>query len=149
MKYLSILYYLIAVVLLVYIMSGALPFLKNLLPGIKGIQIALPVLLILLTHFSPHEIIRSFRLSGKKQQGEKDEYKNAVHFFHTAQYLFLTVMGIGVIVLIIWFLGSGPNSRHIAHPVNIMVTFLFFPLVFILFLCIPFKSAVKKKMNEL
>lgn len=149
MKYLSNVYYLIAVALLVYIMSGALPFLKNLLPGVKGVQIVLPILFVLLTHYTPREIISAFRLAGKKSRGEKNEYKNAVQFFQTAQYLFLTVMGIGVIVLIVWFLGSGPNSRHIAHPVNIMITFLFFPLVFVMFFCIPFRSAVKKKMNEL
>lgn len=150
MRKTTIIYFVIAIVLLFYFMSLALPFLKNLLPGLKLFYVIFPVLLILLTHYSPMEIFRAFKLAGRKSQGSKAEYKNAYLFFKTMQQLFIVLMLIGVPVLTVWLL-AGPQSTppQIAHIIAIIVGTFFFPLLFILFLCLPYKSALEKKLNEL
>ena len=148
MKITSIIYYIIAVILLVYFASLALPFLKNLLPGMKLIYSLFPVMFILMTHFTPREIIKAFRLAGSKSQGSKTEYQNAFLFFKTAQQLFVVIMLLGIMILVIWSLASGPSNRQIAHPMAIIFGVFIYPLLFMLFICLPYRSALQKKLND-
>lgn len=150
MRITTIIYYLIALALLIYFMSLALPFLENLIPGIKLVYVIFPAAFILLTHYSPAEIVRAFKLAGRKSQGNKSDYKNAYLFFKTMQQLFIVIMLIGIPVLTIWSL-AGPQTTppQIAHIIAIIVGAFLYPLLFILFLCLPFKSALEKKLNEL
>jgi hypothetical protein len=150
MKRTSLIYYLISVILLLFLMSLALPFLRNLVPGLKLFYTLFPVLLILLTHFRPAEIIKAFRLAGRKSQGIKSELENGYLFFQTMQQLFVVLMIIGLPILAIWLL-AGPQTTppQIAQIVAILIGAFVYPLLFILFLCLPFKSALRKKLNEL
>lgn len=150
MKLITILYYVMAIVLLIFVMSLALPFLKNLLPGMKLIYSIFPVIFILLTHYSPKEIFEAFKMAGRQSTGRRKEYKNALLFFKTMQNIFIVLMLIGIPILFIWFL-AGPQSAppQIAHIVAIVIGVFLYPLLFILLLCLPFKSAIEKKMNEL
>ena len=142
-------YYALAIALSIFLMSLALPFLKHLLPSLKLVYVIFPVILILLTHYSPKEIVKAFKLAGRKSQGTKAELKNACLFFKTAQNSFILLMLIGVPILVIWLL-AGPQSTppQIAHIVAILIGAFLYPLIFILFLCLPFKSALEKKLNE-
>ena len=149
MKISSILYYVIAIVLVFYMMSVALPFLGNLAPGLLLFYALFPVLFLLLSHYSPREIFRAFHLAGRKSSGTQEEYRNSRLFFSTAQNMFIGIMLLGVVVLLIWFLASGPQNRQIAHPVSIMVMFFFWPLLFILLICLPYRSALTKHINRL
>ena len=58
--------------------------------------------------------------------------------------------GIGIPVLAIWLL-AGPQTTppQIARIVAIIIGAFLYPLLFILFVCLPFKSALAKKLNEL
>jgi cell shape-determining protein MreD len=145
----SILYYVIAVVLIFYMMTVALPFLRNLAPGLLLFYALFPVLFLMLSHYSPREIFRAFQLAGRKSTGTQEEYKNSRLLFTTAQNMFIGIMLLGLVVLLVWFLASGPQNRQIAHPVSIMVMFIFWPLMFILLLCLPFRSALTKHINRL
>lgn len=112
-----------------------------------------PVIFLLLTHFSQAEIIKAFKLAGRKSGGTKSELNNAVLFFHTAQRFFVTVAVIGIFILLIWFLAGGfddgQGPPRIAHAVLIIAGAIWYPLIFILFICLPFRSAIRKKLNKL
>ena len=86
MRLATIAYYVIALALLIFFMSLALPFLKNLLPGTKLVYVIFPVIFILLTHYNPREMLKAFKLAGRKSHGTKAEYKNALLFFKTIQH---------------------------------------------------------------
>jgi len=150
MRLATIAYYVIAIVLLLLFMSFALPFLKNLLPGAKLVYIIFPVIFILLTHYNPKEMLKAFKLAGRKSHGTKSEYKNACLFFKTIQNIFVILMLIGIPVVVIWLV-AGPQTTppQIAHIVALVIGLFLYPLLFILFLCLPFRSALEKKLNEL
>ena len=149
MRLTTIVYYAAAIVLLFFFMSLALPFLKNLLPGMKLGYSLFPAIFILLTHYKPKEILQSFKLAGHRSRGTKADYRNALLFFRTAQNIFIVLMLIGLPIMAIWLL-AGPQSTppQIAHIVAMVIGLFLYPLLFILFLCLPFKSALEKKMNE-
>ena len=150
MKTLSIVYYLAALVLILLFMSSALPFLKNLLPGVKLVIVIFPIIFILLTHFSPAEILTAFKLAGRNSRGTPAAYRNAALFFRTMQNLLTLFMLLGIPVIIIWFLATPQSDPpQIANIVRMIVGAFFFPLIFILFISIPFKSALQKKLNDL
>jgi magnesium-transporting ATPase (P-type) len=150
MRIASIIYYVISIVLLIFLMSLALPFLKNLMPGLKLVYTVFPITALLLTHFTPAEIVMVFKLAGRRGKGSKKELENAYLFFKTMQQLFITLMVIGILVFVIWLL-AGPQTSppQIAHIVAIIIGAFLYPLLFILFVCLPFKSALAKKLNEL
>ena len=150
MKKTSIIYYLISVALFFFLVSLALPFLKNLKPGLKLVYTFFPVVFLLLTHYTPAEIIQSFQLAGRKSRGTRAELENAHLFFQTMQQLFVVLMIIGLPILAIWLL-AGPQTTppQIARIVAILIGAFLYPLLFILFLCLPFKSALRKKLNTL
>ena len=150
MKRTSVIYYLISIALLLFLMSLALPFLRNLMPGLKLVYTIFPVVFLLLTHYTPAEIIKSFRLAGRKGAGTRSEFQNAHLFFQTMQQLLVVIMIIGGPILVIWLL-AGPQTTppQIAQVVAIVIGAFLYPLLFILFLCLPFKSALRKKLNEL
>ena len=150
MRLSTLAYYVLAIVALIFFMSLALPFLKHLLPSLKLAYVIFPVIFILLTHYSPKEIVTAFKLAGRKSQGTKAELKNAYLFFKTVQNSFIVLMLIDVPVLVIWLL-AGPQSTppQIAHIVAILIGAFLYPLIFILFLCLPFKSALEKKLNKI
>lgn len=147
MKKTSPIHFLIALLLLIYLMSEGLPFLKNLLPGAKLFLVVFPVIFLLLTHYTPREMGRAFLLAGRKSRGTRTEVLNALQFFRAAQNMFITLMLIAAVVLVVFFLGIGPQSRHIAQPVAIIIGGFFWPLIFILFVCLPFKSALQKNIH--
>lgn len=150
MKRTSVIYYLVSIGLLIFLMSLALPFLKNLMPGLKLAYTLFPVIVLLLTHYTPAEIIKSFHLAGRKTRGTRVELDNAHLFFQTMQQLFVVLIIIGLPILAIWLL-AGPQTTppQIARIVAILIGAFVYPLLFILFLCLPFKSALRKKLNEL
>jgi hypothetical protein len=155
MKKTSVIYYLISLVLFVYLVRVVIgpAIFHALAPRVPTLFFVLfPVIFLLLTHFSPAEIIKAFKLAGRKS-GEKSELNNAVLFFQTAQRFFVTVAVIGIFILITWFLAggfdAGQGPPRISHAVFIIVGAIWYPMIFILFICLPFRSAIQKKLNEL
>ncbi|UCH95587.1 MAG: hypothetical protein JSV88_01740 [Candidatus Aminicenantes bacterium] len=156
MKKTSVIYYLISLVLFFYLvrLSIGSAIFDVLAPRVLTLfYILFPVIFLLLTHFSPAEIIRAFKLAGRNSGGTKGELENAALFFHTAQRFFVTVAIIGVIILIIWYLAggfdAGQGPPRIANAVLIIIGAIWYPLFFILVICLPFRSAIRKKLNEL
>ena len=148
MKKTSFIYFIIALLLVIYLMAEALPFLRNLIPGARLFLLVFPVIFLLLTHYTPREMGRAFLLAGRESRGSTEEYRNALQFFQAAQNIFVVLMLIAAVMLVIFFLGIGPQSRHIAQPVAIIVGGFFWPLIFILFICLPFKSALLKNLHR-
>jgi hypothetical protein len=131
-------------------MNMAIPFLKNLLPGVKLVYTIFPVIFILLTHNRPDDIIKAFKLSFVKTGGSKKELEKAISLFTSMQHILITLILIGVPVLFIWLLASPQESpARIAHIVAILIGAFLYPLLFILFICIPFKGALQNKLTEL
>ncbi len=156
MKKTSVIYFLISLGLIFFLVNEAIGKLifASLFPRMLTLlYIIFPVIFLLLTHFSPGEIVRAFKLAGKKSEGTKSELKNASLFFHTAQQFFIVTAVIGFIVLSIWYLAGGFNAGggppRIAAAVLILIGAFWYPLMFILFICLPFRSALRKKLNEL
>lgn len=156
MKKTSVIYFLISLVLFIYLVKlavGSVIFSALAPQVLKLFCIIFPVTFLLLTHFSPAEIIAAFKLAGRKGEGTKSELKNAALFFDTARQIFTAVAVIGVIILAIWHLAGGFNAGdgppRVAAAVLIFVGAFLYPLLFILFICLPFSSAVRKKLNRL
>jgi small-conductance mechanosensitive channel len=155
MKKTSVIYYLISLVLFVYLVRLVIgsDIFDALAPRVPALFFVLfPVIFLLLTHFSPAEIIKAFKLAGRKSGGTKSELKNAALFFQTAQRFFVTVSVMGIFILMIWFLAggfeAGQGPPRIANMVLIIVGAIWYPMIFILFICLPFKSAIQKKLNK-
>jgi heme/copper-type cytochrome/quinol oxidase subunit 2 len=156
MKKTSVIYYLISLVLFVYLVRqiiGSSSF-DALAPHVPALFLVLfPVIFLLMTHFSPAEIIKAFKLAGRKSGGTKSELNNAALFFQTALRFFVTVAVIGIFILITWNLAggfdAGQGPPRVAHAVLIIVGAICYPMNFILFICLPFSSAIRKKLNQL
>lgn len=155
MKKTSVIYYLISLVLFVYLVRQIIgsSIFDALAPHVPALFLVLfPVIFLLLTHFSPAEVIKAFKLAGRKSGGTESELNNAALFFHTAQRFFVTVAVIGIIILIIWYLAggfdAGQGPPRISHAVFIIVGAIWYPVIFVLFICLPFSSAIRKKLNE-
>ncbi|NIM16519.1 MAG: hypothetical protein GTO45_31285 [Candidatus Aminicenantes bacterium] len=155
MRKASVFYFIISLVVSVYLVRFALgpAVFGAIAPQIPGLCfIIFPVIFLLLTHFSPAEIITAFKLAGRKSKGTKSELKNAVLFFKTARQFFITIAVIGMIILWIWYLAGGFDAGNgppkVAAAVMILVGAFLYPLLFILFICLPFGNAVQKKLNE-
>ena len=90
----SVIYFIVSLVVFVYLVRfalGPLVFVA-IAPQIPGLCFILfPVIFLLLTHFSPSEIITAFKLAGRKSNGTKSELKNAALFFKTARQYFITI----------------------------------------------------------
>jgi hypothetical protein len=155
MRKTSVIYFIVSLFVFVYLVRfalGPLVFVA-IAPQIPALCFVLfPVIFLLLTHFSPAEIIRAFKLAGKKSNGTKSELKNAVLFFKTARQYFITIAVIGLIILWIWYLAGGFDAGNgppkIAAAVMIQVGAFLYPLLFIFFICLPFGNAVQKKLNQ-
>ena len=150
MRKVSLIYFIVSILLLGFLMNLALPFLKNLIPGLRLAYTIFPVIFILLTHNRPEEIVKAFKLSLVQTAGSKKELEKAISLFTTMQHLLITLMLIGVPVLFIWLLASPQGSpARIAHIVAIIIGAFLYPLLFILFICLPFKGALQNKLTEL
>ena len=113
MRKTSVIYFIVSFLVFVYLVRfalGPLVFVA-IAPQIPALCFVLfPVIFLLLTHFSPAEIIRAFKLAGRKSNGTKSELKNAVLFFKTARQFFITITVIGMIILWIWYLAGGSDK---------------------------------------
>ncbi|HPL17290.1 MAG TPA: hypothetical protein PL180_11385 [Spirochaetota bacterium] len=113
-----------------------------------------PTILMLLSHFSPKEFINAFKAAMAKNSASKGELKNALLFFSTAQTLIAASTVVAVFLGIIMVLGAiwkgyDNNARILSGWMAVDFVSILYLAFGMLFVTVPFKSAVKKKLNEL
>lgn len=156
MKKVSILYYAAAIVAALYLIKLAIgaPAFNAMAPhAVWLFYVVFLVILLLLTHFTPAEMYQAIMATRRNRDNTKAELKNAYLFFKTAQSFFVVSSLIGIVLLVIWYLAGGFDTGNgpprIASAASFLVTAFLYPLLFILFVCLPFRSAVQKKLNDM
>jgi flagellar motor component MotA len=106
------------------------------------------VLLLLLGHFSPKEMIEAFRCAGAAAERSDAELKKALLFFETFHRLtiisgFMSFM----LGLILFLAGMDLSDEKAAGPfMAVAVMTVLYALIIIMMITVPFQSAIKKKM---
>ena len=113
-----------------------------------------PTILMLLSHFSPKEFVNAFKVAMAKNSASEGELKNALLFFSTAQTLMIAstvvavFLGIIMVLSAIWK-GYDNSARVLSGWMAVDFVSILYLALGMLFVTVPFKSAVQKKLNEL
>ena len=107
-------------------------------------------LVILLSHFRPGEIIRSFRLAGSSTDGTRAELKNALLFFKETQQLIFTAALIGFFLGFMMMTWLYPKSADFfARGLVMSLLSVVYALLGAFLITIPFKTAIRMKLNRM
>lgn len=104
-------------------------------------------LVILLGHFSPKEMIESFRCAGAAERSEA-ELKKALLFFESFHRLtiisgFLAFM-LGLVMMLAGM--DLANDKNAGPYLAVAIQTILYALGIIMIITVPFQSAIKKKM---
>lgn len=123
--------------------------------------VVLPSVFLLLTHYSPVEMKNAFKMAFKKNKGTEKEMKNAFLFFRSAQGVFLMIGALGVLAAFIRLIfqfpivpisqGSIPHGLGkaiFADTIVHSILTIFYPVLLMVLVFLPFKSALQKKINN-
>jgi flagellar motor component MotA len=113
-----------------------------------------PTILMLLSHYSPNEFINAFKAAMAKNSASEVDLKNALLFFSTAQTLLIASTVVAVFLGIIMILGAvWKGSDNSARVLSGWMAVDFISILYLafgmLFVTVPFKSAVQKKLNDI
>ncbi len=105
------------------------------------------VLILLLGHFSPKEMIESFRCAGAAERSEA-EMKRALLFFETFHRLTIISGFMSFMLGLIMFLaGMDLTNEKAAGPfLAVAIMTVLYALIIIMLVTVPFQSAIRKKM---
>ena len=107
-----------------------------------------PVLFLLMTHYSFKEIGHAFFLAMKKSKSNISETKQAIILFKT-MFNLLIFSGIsGTFLGIIGILADVKNPENIGRWLAAAFLALFYSVLLIGVIAIPFKSALEKKLCD-
>jgi hypothetical protein len=108
-----------------------------------------PVLFVLLTNFSPGEILRSFRAAMSGCDAGAAELRNSLLFFRTAQKALLVVAVLGFLTGFITMAAGENDLGRFKVGFGVAILVLYYALAGIMLVTLPFTSALKKKLNRL
>lgn len=113
-----------------------------------------PTILMLLSHFGPKEFINAFKTAMAKNSAGERELKNALLFFSTAQTLMMASTVVAVflgIIMILDFIANGKadNAKTLSGWMAVDFTSILYLALGMLVVTVPFKSAIKKRLNDL
>jgi hypothetical protein len=113
-----------------------------------------PAILMLLSHFGPKEFINAFKTAMAKSNAGERELKNALLFFSTAQTLIIAstiaaiFLGIVMVLTAVWK-GYAHSAKTLGGWMAVDLISILYAAMLMIVITIPFKSAVRKKMNDL
>ncbi len=109
----------------------------------------IPLLLILLTSYSPSEMIQSFKTAMHFNQSSLTELKTAYLLFDTALVLLYKIAVLATLFGVIVMIASTLEwtAEHFALGFSVAILSVVYALFTGVLVIIPFKMAIKKKMN--
>ena len=124
--------------------------------------VLIPSIFLLLTHYSPVEMKNAFKMAFKKNKGTEAEVKNAFLFFRSAQNIFLMIAALGILAAFIRLIFGVPAIVPIpqdpaphalgrilfADTIVHSILTIFYPVLLMVLVFLPFKSALQKKIND-
>lgn len=104
---------------------------------------------LLCTHYSPVEMGRAFRagMENAKDCTEK-ELHHALVFFKSMQNLFILNGILGTLYGWVAMLNHLGNKQQMGRGVAASIITILYAVMFIAMICVPFQSAIKKKMKK-
>jgi hypothetical protein len=116
--------------------------------------IVVPAVLMLLSHFSPLDFVRAFKVALARQGADERELKNALLFFSTAQKLMvasaIAAIFIGIILILDGIAkGKADSAKILSNWLSVDLIAVLYLMLGMMLVTIPFKSAVRKRLNDL
>ncbi len=105
-------------------------------------------LILMLGHYSPSEIIDSFRIAGESANSDV-EIKKSLLFFKTIHRLIMLSGSFAVILGIVMILTTYPSenfSKDVGNYMAVCILSGAYAIFFVMIICVPFESALEKKM---
>lgn len=105
-------------------------------------------LLILMTHYSFSEIINAFKTAFTSRESDLKTIKKGILFFNTAIKLVITSGVITMIFGFITILSFMGTPQEIAKGTSAALLSILYSAIYIVFIILPFRSALKKKLID-
>ena len=126
--------------------SGSLLHFLDLLSVV--FMIALPLLIAMAT-YSPAEIVECFAVAFRKEGAEPAMIEKGIHFFSILRsYLIFSAL-IAFMIGFILIMATVEDLSRIGPYTSVAVVCIFYALVLILLVTIPFKAGLEKKKIEM
>lgn len=112
--------------------------------------VLLPSAFLALISYSFGEIGLAFTSAFKKITSTKINLKNALLFFNSLQAYILLSAGLATLIGFVAILYGSPDKNNmIASGIAVSLESILYALLLILVCIIPFKTGIKKKLNDL
>lgn len=109
--------------------------------------------LLLLTHYTPAEIVTNFKLAMKSGKSSQQELKQALNFFQTMQKLIIVsgIIGttLGSMIILDYLKKWNVLERvpNFGSGFSASILTIFYALILSAFVTVPFVGAIKKKID--
>lgn len=103
---------------------------------------------ILLTQYSLREIINHFRRAFDKTDFDAAGIEESIRFFKTTRDLMIAAGVFGTVAFCVGMLSDMRDPLHIGRYFDMMQLCVFYPVVTIFFITVPFTGALKKRLAE-
>jgi len=114
-----------------------------------------PTVLMLLSHYSPSEIVHVFRTAMKGSESDRDELMDAYNFFDEAQRLMYTIallaFILGVALMLLSYSDKNPQmitGEQFSRGLVTSVICIIYAMITVMLVTIPFKGAIQRKINR-
>jgi flagellar motor component MotA len=114
------------------------------------IMVVIPAVILCLVTFPPRVIGRSFTVAFNRQTASEAELRQAAVFFRTLKRFILLsgfIAALIGIVTILWQQQDMPTAK-ISQGFAVLLISVFYSLILILVLAVPFRAAVERKLAE-
>ena len=112
------------------------------------ILVLLSTVIMLLTGYSPKEFGRCFSISFRGKAAGASEIKQGISFFRAAQRYLLISGGIGAVMGLIAMLATIEDPDKIGRGLSLALLTVLYGLFFTMAIAIPFRTALKKRLEE-
>ncbi len=118
-------------------------------------MVVLITVFLLLTNYSPSEIVMAFTIGFKKEGIDKKELKKSINLFESlGKYLILSaILGTitGFIAMAAYYAGDTQNmgTGDWAGGSALAIITILYSLIFYLIIVVPFKNGLKNKLIEI
>ncbi len=113
------------------------------------VVVFIPTILLCFVTFAPADISRSFRASFGKGTAPEKDLKVAVVFFRALQRYLLISAAIGAMTGLMCMFASVQDWKSISMGFAILLVCVFYSVVLILVVALPFRVSAERKLAEL
>ena len=114
----------------------------------SALMVVLPALMLSLATFPPATIARSFAVAFDRRTSTDAELRTAAAFFRALQaYLLLSGL-IGALIGVMTILAGLRADTNVAGGAALLLVTVFYSLVLILVVALPFRASVERRLAE-